>query len=128
MADKENLTSITIHQTANLFVNAGIVGLYHFLRRFQMENDGAFPSLSYRLDRDRLEVSCDRLLSLLEEVYYFMGRVVYDTPTAKQLKENANIYYIEEEDRFGHFPKMNTYGLTHSEWQVLPSQEKEMTN
>lgn len=112
MADKENLTSITFRQTANIFVNAGIVGLYHFLRRYELENDGAFPTLSYRLEKDRLEVSCDRLLPFLEEVYYFMGRVVYDTATAKQLKENANIYYIEEEDRFRHFPKMNTYGLT----------------
>lgn len=113
MVDKENLTSITFHQTANIFVNNGIVGLYYFLHRYQLENEGAFPSLSYRLDRDKLEVKCDRLLPLLEEVYYFMGGVVYDTPTAKQLKENANIYYLEVEDQFKHFPKMNTYGLTH---------------
>lgn len=112
MADKQVIQSISFHQTANIFVNSGIVGLHHFLRRYQMRNNGAFPSLSYRLDRDSLEVSCERLLPLLEEIYYFMGRVVYDTPTTKQLKENANIYYIEGKDHFGHFPKMNTYGLT----------------
>ena len=112
MAKKEQISSITFHQTANLFVNTGIVALYQFLKRYEQKHPDHFPSLSYSFENNQLEVNCDEILSLLEELYYFMGRIVYDTPTEKQLKENANIYYIEEEDRFDHFPKMNTYGLT----------------
>ena len=113
MKNSKPLTSITFRQTANLFLNTGIVALHRFLRKFQQEHPQRFPSLSYSFDEKKLEVYCDRMLSLLEELYYYMGKVVYDTPTEKQLAENANIYYIEKEDRFEHFPKMNTYGLTH---------------
>jgi hypothetical protein len=113
MKEKASVTSITFRQTANLFVNIGIVALHRFLKKFEQEYPQRFPSLSYSFDDKKLVVNCDQLLSLLEDLYYFMGEAIYDTPTEKQLNENANIYYIETEDRFKHFPKMNTYGLTH---------------
>lgn len=51
------------------------------------------------------------MLFFFEDLYYFMGKVVYDILIEKQLNENVNIYYIEMEDCFKYFLKMNIYGL-----------------
>lgn len=112
------MTSITFSRTSNIFINAGIVGLYRFIKKYKLLHPEQFPSLKDpELSKDELVVECDELLTFLEEVYYYMGSLnggrIYDTPSQKQLDENYNVYYVEAEDRFERFPKMNTYGLTH---------------
>jgi len=114
MTKPEKLTSITFSKTANIFINVGIVGLHQYIQKYQIAHPTKFPSLEVLpLSAEKLQINCERLLDFLEEVYYFMGRKVYDTPTKKQRDENYNIYYVEAEDRFKNFPKMNTYGLSH---------------
>ncbi len=114
MKKNEKITSITFNRTSNVFINAGIVGLYRFINKYQIAHPNKFPSLNISpLSKDELTISCDTLLEFLEEVYYFMGKEIYDTPSQKQIDENYNVYYIEESDEFKRFPKMNTYGLTH---------------
>ncbi len=114
MSKQENITSITFNRTSNIFINAGIVGLVRFIDKYKIAYPNKFPSLEVApLSKNELTIQCDNLLEFLEEVYYFMGREVYDTPSRKQLDENYNVYYIEEDDEFKRFPKMNTYGLTH---------------
>jgi hypothetical protein len=108
------MTAITFHHTSNIFINAGIVGLYRFIKKYQLLFPERFPSLRLsELEENKLTIECKELLSLLEEVYYFMGKEIYDTPSEKQLDEMYNVYYEEEKDEFKRFPKMNTYGLTH---------------
>jgi hypothetical protein len=114
MAKVEKITAITFRRTANVFINAGIVGLFKFMGRYNLHHSDKFPSLKISpLSNDELTVECDKLMEYLEEVYYFMGKEIYDTPSKKQLDENYNVYFVEELDTFKRFPKMNTYGLTH---------------
>lgn len=114
MVTSEKITSITFSKTANIFINVGIVGLHQYIKKYQIRYPNKFPSLEVLpLSAERLQINCERLLVFLEEVYYFMGSKIYDTPTKKQRDENYNIYYVEAEDRFKNFPKMNTYGLSH---------------
>jgi len=110
----EKITSITFKRTSNIFVNAGIVGLYQFVQKYRIAHPDKFPSLEFStLINDELTISCDELMEFLEDIYYFMGKTVYDTATKKQKDENYNVYYIEKTNTFKRFPKMNTYGLTH---------------
>ena len=114
MKEIEKITSITFNRTANILVNAGIVGLNRFIIKYLIAYPKAFPTLDVLpLSKNELTISCDRLLEFLEETYYFMGRKIYDTPSQKQLDESYNVYYIEKTNEFKRFPKMNTYGLTH---------------
>jgi len=107
------ISEITFRSSANIFINAGIVGLYKFIQRYRIAYPDKFPSLEFStLKNNNLTIHCDELIEFLEEVYYFMGKSVYDTSTKKQKDENYNIYYIEETGTFKRFPKMNTYGLT----------------
>jgi len=110
---KDNITSIVFRQSSNIFINNGILGLYTFLKKYQLRFDDLYPSLEFSLSKKELKIDCTNLLSLLEEVYYFMGRSIYDTATKKQKEENYNVYYDTKKDSFKRFPKMNTYGLTH---------------
>jgi len=103
---------INFHKTSNIFINTGIVALHRFIDRFQIHN-GEFGEIRNELLPDKLIVENERVLELLEEVYYYMGIEVYDTASADQINKNENVYYDEEKDKFVRFPKMNTYGLTH---------------
>lgn len=112
MASKQNtrfeLNEIIFRRTENVFLNTGIVALYHYLEKYQDQLDG----LTFDLSKDYLKIVGDRLLERLEWLYYEMGKEVYDTATEKQLNELGNAYYIESEDRFVRFPKISTLGLT----------------
>jgi len=116
MASKEIIESITFSKTANIFVNIGIVGFYRFLKKYEIDHPRDFPSLEFELHRDRINVKCEKLIKLLEEVYYFMGEQVYDTWTSEQLKNarqgiDCNLFYSEEDGSFHPFPKIKSYGL-----------------
>jgi len=111
------ITEIEFKRTSNIFINAGIVALHQYLKDCQ--EDGIFDySYTFFLNKDSLLVRCDKLYTLLEDVYYYMGRDVYDTVTEKQydnlkLKKDCNAYYDVVNDLFELFPRKNTYGLTH---------------
>ena len=106
------MKEIEFNKTSNIFINTGIVALHRFINRFQMHND-EFGEIRNELLPDKLIIENERILELLEEVYYYMGKEVYDTASAEQKSKNDNVYYDEEQDNFIRFPKMNTYGLTH---------------
>jgi len=114
MTQSEKITTITFRKTANMFINVGVVGLSRFIEKYKIAYPDKFPSLNVSpLSKNELTIDCDRLMEFLEEVYYFMGEEIYDTPSQKQMDENYNVYYIEKFNEFKRFPKMNTYGLTH---------------
>lgn len=102
------MNKISFRKTSNIFINTGIVALYRYLIKFQRKSDLIF---SYQLSDDSLVVESDEILNLLEEVYYFMGKDIYDTTSKKQLDKLENVYYDTKKDQFHRFPKMNTYGL-----------------
>ena len=111
------ITEIEFKRTSNIFINAGIVALYQYLKIFKEDNNVDYD-YSYSLDKDCLQVKCDKLFTLLEDVYYFMGKELYDTVTEKQEdnlrnKKECNAFYDLANDRFVLFPRKNTYGLTH---------------
>ena len=104
------MNKIEFKQTSNIFINTGIVALYRYLIKFERKSDLEF---FYHLSDNSLIVESDKILSLLEEVYYFMGKDIYDTTSKKQLDKLENVYYDTEKDQFHRFPKMKTYGLGH---------------
>jgi len=110
------MTLIEFKQTSNIFVNAGIVALNRYIEKFSKRYPDKYAIKQNKLEKNKLTVECDKLIPLLEDVYYFMGKEVYDTATLKQLEEanneKANFYYDKKTGKFISFPKMNTYGLT----------------
>ena len=106
------MNKIEFHKTANIFVNTGTVALHRYIKKFQLVNQ-EFGDIRNELLPEKLIIENERLFELLEEVYYFMGREVYDTASAEQLNKNENVYYDTTNEKFVRFPKMNTYGLTH---------------
>ncbi len=101
-------TEIIFHRTSNVFLNTGIVALYDYL----LDAAPEYPDLEIEFSPEALTVRGEQWRDALEEVYYRMGKEVYDTANPKQMEEKLNAYYIEAEDRFERFPRMNTLGLT----------------
>jgi len=99
---------IIFRRTSNVFLNTGVVALYEYL----LEASKDFSDLTVEFTSDKLTVRGEKWPEALEEVYYRMGKEVYDTANPKQVEEKLNAYYIEAEDRFERFPRMNTLGLT----------------
>lgn len=104
------MNKIEFHKTANIFVNTGIVALHRYINRFQSKND-EFGEITNELLPDKLVVENERLLELMEEVYYYMGKEVYDTPTKEQQRKSDKYYFIKEPFDYGTFPKMTSFGL-----------------
>lgn len=102
------MNKIEFSKTSNIFINTGIVGLYHYLLKFKRKRNLAF---NFELKSNKLLIEAEDLLALLEEVYYFMGKEIYDTSSNKQLDKMENVYYDTKNDEFYRFPKMYTYGL-----------------
>ncbi len=100
------MNEIIFRRTANVFLNAGIIGLYICLKKLKVK----FKFELY-LEKDYLKVKSDNLLRLLEDVYYEMGKDYYDT-SGKKARDEANKYYFIR-DPFSAIPfaKMYTYGL-----------------
>ncbi len=101
------MQKIEFKKTNHIFLDNGIIALHRYLQK--RENT---EGVTIELQPDKLIIESADLPQLLEAVYYEMGREVYDTYTIKQENEPGNLYYIEAEDRFETFPKMNTYGFT----------------
>lgn len=84
--------------------------MHRYLKRFQL-TDESFGEIKNELLPDKLIVENEQLMKLLKEVYYFMGKEIYDTPSKKQKEQSDKFYFIEEPFGFGKFPKMNSFGL-----------------
>lgn len=108
------MTTIEFNRTSNVFLNTGIIALHHYLEKCVEDKNLAYPidQSNFRLEKDKLIVKHEKLFQLLEDVYYLMGKEVYDTATNKQKEELGNVFYVQESDTFQRFPKMNTIGLT----------------
>jgi len=104
------MNKITFNQTSNTFLNTGIIALTHYLEEYKDESNYIYE---FNLTENELTIKSEHLFQLLEDLYYFMGKEVYDTVTQKQKDELGNAYYDEKTGEFKRFPKMNTYGLTH---------------
>ncbi|WP_373055835.1 hypothetical protein [Zunongwangia sp. H14] len=103
------MNNLDFNKTSNIFINSGIVALYRYLGKYKIKYpDGKYD---YQLLDDKLIIESENIISLLEEVYYFMGKDIYDTSSKKQLNKLENVYYDVEKKKFNRFPKMNTYGL-----------------
>ncbi|HEY5370180.1 MAG TPA: hypothetical protein VIJ75_14450 [Hanamia sp.] len=109
------MKSIEFNRTSDIFLNSGIIALHHYIEKCAEDNSLlGYPidKSNYQLEKDRLTITHDDLFRLLEDVYYLMGKEVYDTATNKQNEELGNVFYVQESDTFQRFPKMNTLGLT----------------
>ncbi|GAB2784776.1 hypothetical protein HNQ93_002486 [Hymenobacter luteus] len=120
---------ISFPYSGNVFLDNGTVALYHYLQQAARltEHDNLQPLQPYELSEGRhfglmgadgslpehVWVEHPRLYELLEELYYAMGREVYDTYTHKQMQKGGNLYFTLTGEVIQAFPKMNTYGFTH---------------
>jgi hypothetical protein len=105
------INEIEFKRTSNIFINAGIVALYQYLK--DCKEDKVFDyDYSFNLDKDILRVESDMLFTLLEDVYYYMGKELYDT-SGKNARQSADKFYFKEEPfSYDAFYKMKTYGLS----------------
>ncbi len=101
------MNKIEFKKTNHIFLDNGIIALHRYLEEYETNGE-----CKRSLTEGSLVVESSDLVNVLEKAYYKMGREVYDTYTVKQENEKGNLYYIEAEDRFEDFPKMNTYGFT----------------
>ncbi len=100
------MNEIVFRKTSNVFLNAGIIGLYIYLDKNKEKY-----KFKYFLEKEYLKIESDDLFKLLEDVYYQMGKKHYDT-SGKKAREEANKYYfIKQPFKAIPFAKMNTYGL-----------------
>lgn len=101
----------------NVFLDNGTVALYQWLRKqhpsYELREGEHFGLVEATPDQpEQLWVKHEQVYDLLEDVYYAMGKEVYDTYTDKQSSEAGNLYFKPDGDVIEKFPKMNTYGFT----------------
>lgn len=102
----------------NVFLDNGTVALYRWLQKQPLSKYGLREGEHFGLNDataaqpEQLWVRHEQVFDLLEEVYYAMGREVYDTYTDKQNGEPGNLYFKPDGEVIKKFPKMNTYGFT----------------
>jgi len=83
-----------------------------FIEKYTIDFPNSFPSLKYSSpSKNELTIECNKLTEFLEEVYYYMGRTLYDT-SGKKAREKPDKYYFSK-DPFVATPfyKMKTYGI-----------------
>ncbi|MFN0203476.1 MAG: hypothetical protein ACKVTZ_18260 [Bacteroidia bacterium] len=108
------MNTIIFEKSHHVLLDNGIIALYRYLNREDNEVLAKF-SYQHKLTDTTLTIECEQLAALLEEVYYLMGREVYDTYTHKQDEDRGNIFFKKDETgayQAELFPKMNTYGMT----------------
>lgn len=119
---------ITFHRSGQPYINAGIIGVHAYMQRAKQaqqdaEHNGDYspedewvkllPKHTFELLSDRLCITTEKPITLLEELYYAMGRDHYGTSTRKALQKLENAYYDEKGDTFRRFPAKSTYGFGH---------------
>ncbi|MGA0560224.1 hypothetical protein ACO2Q8_26410 [Larkinella sp. VNQ87] len=102
------MQSITFNRSSNVLLNVGIVALYQYLERYKADIDN---TLEFKLSADLLSVEHVDLLSVLEAIYWRMGREVYDTSGKNALEKIDKYYFIRQPFEAVPFAKMKTYGL-----------------
>ena len=107
------MATIEFNYTSTACLNTGIIVLHYYLENCVKDNCLGYPmdQSSFQLEKDKLIITHDELFQLLEDVYYLMGKEVYDTATNKQLDELGNVFYNEKSESFSRFPKIYTLGL-----------------
>lgn len=110
------MQTIEFKRTSNVFLNTGIIALEYYLDRYKEEQSLSDDELYFELQAHKLIVNSPKLLEILEEVYYLMGREVYDTVTSEQINNaqnsiKCNLFYDNVKDKFFPFPKIKSYGL-----------------
>lgn len=105
------MKTIGFHKTSNIFINTGIVALHRYLDKFNTIENHSFGEIKNELLPNKLIIENNNILKLLEEVYYFMGKEIYNTPTKKQKDQSDKFYFVEEPFSFEKFPKMNSFGF-----------------
>ncbi|OHD12559.1 MAG: hypothetical protein A2Y41_02545 [Spirochaetes bacterium GWB1_36_13] len=96
---------IEFNNIPNVFISSGIIALKHYLEEFK---DKAEIQYTFELNENQLIVESERLLELLEDVYYYMGKEIYD----QSLDDgNKKYYFIKEPFQAVEFTTMQSYGL-----------------
>lgn len=110
---------LTFYKSANPFFNAGLIGFLRESERFLGRYGSDYTDIEIVSDLSKNKISIKysqekKLMKFLEELYYFMGTMYYDTYTRKQEQNKENIYFEKEGTilKPHRFPKMNTMGLT----------------
>lgn len=104
------MNRVRFNKTSNTFLNAGIVGLYLYLQKHK-ENPEVAYSFDFTLSEDKLSIESEELLTLLEDLYYLMGKDLYDTSGKIALEKADKYFFVKEPFKAEAFPKMKTYGL-----------------
>lgn len=112
------MNTVIFEQTQHVLLDNGIIALYRYLTD-ELKKEALMKdfALEYEvsLTDTQLIITSDNIPVLLEEVYYLMGKEVYDTVTEKQKQDPGNLYFTKKENgtyTVQPFPKMKTYGLT----------------
>lgn len=113
MLDKFNskMKEITFTKTTNIFINSGIVALEHYLKECKDNKSLGYNDYDFEMTQNELNIKCDsqeHLFTLLEDIYYYMGRDVYD---CSKDDGNKKYYFKKEPFETKEFGKMTTYGL-----------------
>jgi hypothetical protein len=105
------MRKIEFHKVSNIFYNTGIVAFHRYIEKFLLLANKNVGKVKNELLPDKLIIENENVLDLLEEVYYFMGKEIYDTPTKKQKQKSAKYFFVKEPFNYSTFPKMNSFGL-----------------
>ncbi|HQO10048.1 MAG TPA: hypothetical protein PLP37_08070 [Clostridiales bacterium] len=104
----KQITEIVFRHTGNHFLNAGIVALDYYLEEFQDKTEIKYK---YSLSELELKIESEQLFKLLEDVYYYMGKELYDTSGSEARSKADKYYFIKDPFQAIPFAKMKTYGL-----------------
>lgn len=112
--DIEEFNKIEFKATSNVIINFGILSLDDYLSKRKEELENLIScQYSHCLESDKLTIECEKLIELLEQVYYIMGEELYNTSTKKQIEEADKFYFVEKDGKLEaeKFAKMFTFGL-----------------
>ena len=73
------INRIEFNQTGNILLNSGIIGLDIYLDKYRKNNSLNPIEFKSELYKDKLIIESESLYQLLEQVYYLMGKDIYDT-------------------------------------------------
>ena len=104
------MTKIIFNKTSNIFLDSGIIALYSYLEKFKSDKDFNYK-FDFELHEDHLRIECEELFHLLEDVYFYMGKEIYDTSGKNARKKPDKYYFSKNPFRYEGFFKMKTYGL-----------------
>jgi len=106
--NQKKIKEIEFRYSNSFLLNSGIIALDHYLEEFKEKTD---ISYDFKLLEKSLLVNSNELSRLLEEVYYFMGKEIYDT-SGETAKQKADKFYFKKGPfQAIRFAKMKNYGM-----------------